>query len=159
MDSDRPLLLQPRFTLATAAAAAFVLGALYVVAPQTPLSSVGLDHPTDPWIRVLGALAIAIGVLHAAGAIANQRWYYRASIVERVAAGSIQIALSQTIGLWQLAMFGSLDLISAAWTSVALRDATTTLAPSCGNIAPIPDSPGTDPAPERRIGGTDNAES
>ncbi|MGB7237371.1 MAG: hypothetical protein WBD41_15495, partial [Rhodococcus sp. (in: high G+C Gram-positive bacteria)] len=56
-----------------------------------------------------------------AGTIANERWYYLATVVERILAGLVQVGLSIAIGPWQLAAFGSLDLIGAAWTATALR--------------------------------------
>ena len=117
----RRLLLNPRVTLGVAAAAAFILGTLYVVAPAAALEPYGFDEPEEVWIRLVGVLALAIGVLHTAGTIANERWYYVATVVERVLAGLVQVILAITIGPWQLAAFGSLDLVSAAWTALALK--------------------------------------
>lgn len=116
----RRILLTPRVTLGVAAAAAFLLGTLYVLAPDFALQPYGFDEPQEVWIRVVGALALAIGVLHAAGTIADQRWYYLATVAERVVAGLVQIGLAATVGPWQLAAFGSLDLLGAAWTALAL---------------------------------------
>jgi hypothetical protein len=117
----RRLLLNPRVTLGVAAAAAFVLGTLYVVAPAAALEPYGFDTPEEVWIRLVGVLALAIGVLHTAGTIANERWYYIATVVERVLAGLVQVWLALAIGPWQLAAFGSLDIVGAAWTAVALK--------------------------------------
>jgi hypothetical protein len=116
----RRLLLNPRITLGVAATAAFVLGAMYVIAPGVALERYGFDKPEEVWIRLVGVLAIAIGVLHAAGTIANERWYYLATVAERVLAGLLQIGLAVAIGPWQLAAFGSLDIAGASWTAVAL---------------------------------------
>ena len=40
--------------------------------------------------------------------------------IERVTAGLLQIVLAATIGPWQLAAFGCLDIVGAAWTAIAL---------------------------------------
>lgn len=113
-------LFEPRVTLAVAAAAAFVLGFSYILAPGAALSPYGLAEPNEIWIKVVGVLAVAIGVLHAGGAIANSTWYFRTSVIERVAAGLLQIGLAAGSGPWQLGLFGSLDLVSALWTAAAL---------------------------------------
>lgn len=114
------LLLSPRLTLAVAAIAAFILGTAYIIAPGPALAPYGLTQPDEIWIRVVGVLAIAIGILHTGGALADADWYYSTSVIERTVAGLLQIALALTIAPWQLALFGTLDLISAGWTVVAL---------------------------------------
>ena len=115
-----------------AAIAAFVLGIVYVLAPAAALDLYGFTEPEEVWIRVVGALALAIGVLHAAGTIANERWYFCASVVERIVAGLVQVGLAIAIGPWQLAAFGSLDIAGALWTGVALvlEDREDALAPT-----------------------------
>lgn len=113
--------LNPRVTLGVAAIAAFVLGTMYLLVPGAALAPYGLDEPQEVWIRLVGVLALAIGVLHAAGAIANERWYYQATVVERIVACLAQIGIAVTVGPWQLAGFGLLDLAGAAWTAAALR--------------------------------------
>ena len=117
----RRLLINPRVSLGVAAAAAVVLGTLYVLAPAAALEPYGFDEPKEVWIRLVGVLALAIGVLQAAGTIANERWYYVATIFERILAGLVQVGLALTIGPWQLAAFESLDLVGAGWTAIALK--------------------------------------
>lgn len=116
----RRFLLNPRITLGVAAAAAFALGTMYVLAPGAALELYGFKKPEEVWIRLVGVLAIAIGVLHAAGTVADERWYYVATVVERTLAGLLQVGLAVAIGPWPLAAFGSLDIAGAAWTAIAL---------------------------------------
>jgi hypothetical protein len=99
-----------------------VLGAILAGSPNTLLTLLGVPATTEPWIHVLGITVMAIGMLDAASARAEQTGFFRASVWVRVFVfvGFIVFTLLKIAPPILLA-FGAVDLAGAAWTFIALR--------------------------------------
>jgi hypothetical protein len=97
------------------------LGALLAVAPNVVTRIVGIAETDEPWLRLLGALAINVGGYYVTAAIRGLRPIIVASVVARTA-----------IPVWLLAfvafadadprvmIFGAADLAGATWTGFEL---------------------------------------
>ena len=97
-------------------------GLLLLLAPALVLAPLGLAVPQDVWIRLVGILAIALGltdVLAARdGVVALIRW----SVWRRLGAGIAILALvALGVAPPALVLFAAVDIAAAAWTAVAMR--------------------------------------
>ena len=99
-----------------------VLGAILMGSPNTLLSVFGFASTTEPWIRVLGVVVMAIGMLDVACARAEQTGFFRATVGTRLFA-LVAFAVFAAFGIApaMLVLFGLIDAAGAAWTFVALR--------------------------------------
>jgi hypothetical protein len=98
------------------------LGVLLAVAPNVITRVVGIVETDEPWLRLVGALAINIGGYYVTAAIRGLRPIFVASVLARAA-----------IPVWLLAfvafadadervmLFGAADLAGAIWTAAELR--------------------------------------
>ncbi len=99
-----------------------VLGLALAIAPNVVARLVGVPETREPWLRIVGALAVNIGVFYATAARKELRPIMVASVPTRLA-----------IPVWLLAfvafadadasvmVFGVADLAGAVWTAAALR--------------------------------------
>jgi hypothetical protein len=105
-------------------------GAALLLVPAVMLQPLGVPVPADVWVRVVGLLAIALGLYYRVAARAELLAFMRLSVWVRlgvacafggfIAAGLAPVAL---LG------FGLIDAAGAAWTAWALRQMGTGLAP------------------------------
>ena len=98
-----------------------VTGAFLLGAPNTFLALLRLSPTTDPWIRVLGVLVMAIGMLDSASARAELTAYFRVTVWVRL---FVLVAFVVLVGLRLapaiLMLFGAIDAAGALWTKVTL---------------------------------------
>jgi len=101
-----------------------VVGGMLLGAPNTLLMVIGLSPTTEPWIHVAGIPVMAIGMLFASGARAENLWLFRTSVWVRVFAfisfvmlAALQMAPAVVVG------FGVVDALGALWTRLSLREA------------------------------------
>ena len=101
-----------------------IVGGLLLGAPNTLLTVLGLPTTTEPWIHIAGIPVMALGMLFASSARAENRWFFRASVWVRVFAfisfvmlAVFQIAPAVVVG------FGAVDALGALWTRLSLREA------------------------------------
>lgn len=93
-----------------------------LLAPGLVLAPLGLTVPDDVWVRMVGILAMALGVgdvLAGRDGIASLiHW----SVWRRLAAG-VGIGLLVLLGLAPAALllFAAVDIATALWTATALR--------------------------------------
>jgi hypothetical protein len=101
-----------------------IVGGLLLGAPNTLLTVIGLSPTTEPWIHVAGIPVMAMGMLFASGARAEDRILFRASVWVRVFAfiSFVMLAVFQ-IAPAVVAGFGIVDALGALWTRLSLRDA------------------------------------
>ena len=99
----------------------FVAGLLFASIPGVLLDLLGAPPAVGPWPRVVGVIAIAVGVYHVAGGRSGSLLYLRASVLGRLlaAAGLIAVAIAEP--LWQLAIFAGSEVAGATWPAVLLR--------------------------------------
>ena len=99
-----------------------VAGLTFLVAPAAMIELLRFPPASDGWLRVVGLLAVAIGVYDMVGSSSGSLAYVRASVWVRVgfAAG---IALLVVTGQMTppVIVFGFVDLVGAVWTARALR--------------------------------------
>ena len=97
-------------------------GTLLLLVPALMLQPLGLPVPTDVWVRVVGLLAIALGLYYRVAARAELLAFMRLSVWVRagVALAFVGFAVG---GLAPVALlvFGLIDAAGAAWTARALR--------------------------------------
>ena len=65
-----------------------IVGGMLLGAPNTLLMVIGLSPTTEPWIHVAGIPVMAMGMLFASSARAENRWFFRASVWVRVSRSS-----------------------------------------------------------------------
>lgn len=97
-------------------------GLLLVSVPGFAFPLVGLVFEGDPWIRVVGILAIEIGVYFVVVARRELADFYWLSVFGRLGVGAGFIALV-VLGAapLQLLLFAVVDICSALWTAMTLR--------------------------------------
>ncbi len=101
------------------------VGFLLLGSPNTLLAVLRLPPATDPWIRVLGVVVIAIGLLDVASAHAEQTGFFRATVWVRffVLISFIALVLLK-LAPPVLIAFGLIDAAGAVWTRLSLSRAT-----------------------------------
>jgi hypothetical protein len=99
-----------------------VLGLTLAIAPNIVTRMVGVPETSEPWLRVVGALAVNIGLYYVAAARNELRPIMWASVPARFAipvwlAAFVVFADAEPSVL----VFGLADLAGATWTVLALR--------------------------------------
>ncbi len=106
---------------------AVAAGVGLLLMPGLVLGTLGFPPAQDGWVRVVGALAIAVGAYHIVGARNNLVPYIRATVWGRIGfaalLGGLVIA---SVMPRSLLLFAGIDVAGAVWTAVALRQATIT---------------------------------
>ncbi len=97
------------------------IGAGMLLIPNVIFSVFGIAETSEVWIRVVGLVAIALGIVYLDGARRDDVGVARASIPARSIAVVAFIALWATGGPWQLLIFGAVDLAGLSWTWYAIR--------------------------------------
>jgi hypothetical protein len=97
-------------------------GAAFLSAPAEIIARLHLPPTADGWVRVIGLLALVIGVYDIVGSRSGLLAYIRASVFVRVgfAAGIALLVLARQMPL-TLLPFGAIDFAGAIWTALALR--------------------------------------
>lgn len=99
-----------------------ITGTGLLMAPGLLLAPLGLTVPADVWVRLVGILALALGVcdlLAGRDVVASLiHW----SVWRRLAAG-VGIGLLVLLGLAPAALllFAAVDIAAALWTAIAMR--------------------------------------
>ena len=98
-----------------------------LLSPGLLLAPLGLAVPADVWIRLVGILAIALGVCDVLAGRDLVTALIQWSIWRRLAAGAC-IALLVLLGLapTALMLFAAVDIAAALWTAMAIRRRSTT---------------------------------
>jgi hypothetical protein len=97
------------------------LGIILVIAPNLVLPLFGFLPTTEVWIRVVGTLTASFSWYTFVAARTYDVAYLRASLVQRL---SLFITFLALVLLGQaqpiLMLFGSIEVLAAVWTSLAL---------------------------------------
>lgn len=101
-----------------------IIGGMAMAAPNTLLALLRLEPTVDPWIRILGVVVAAIGMLDIACARTNQVGFFRATVATRIFA-ALSFSAFVLLGLAPatILLFGAIDAAGALWTFMALREA------------------------------------
>ena len=98
------------------------LGLTLVIAPNVPLSLFGMPPADEPWIRVAGMLALLLGYYYVQCARAELRRFFELTVGARFAV-IVFFAVFVAFGFAKptLLLFGTVDVVGAIWTALALR--------------------------------------
>lgn len=116
----------------------FVLGVGLLLVPNLVIGLFGIAETTEVWIRVVGLVVLALGVLYWSMLQRGDREGFLATAYERWFVAAVLIVLAFTTGPWQLALFGLVDFIGATWTFLSLRESSD----RAGKPHPVEPSPG-----------------
>jgi hypothetical protein len=106
---------------------AVAAGVGLVLVPGLVLGTLGFPPAQDGWVRVVGALAIAVGAYHVVAARNDLVPYIRATVWGRIGFAVILGGLVTASTMPKsLLLFAAIDVGGAVWTAVALRGATVT---------------------------------
>ncbi len=97
------------------------MGLGLALVPDTVTDVFSIDPTREVWIRVVGVVAAVAGAYYLGAAMHRARWLFWWSVPVRILSGLALIALALTESVWQLWIFGILDLLGAGWTFAALR--------------------------------------
>jgi hypothetical protein len=112
----------PAISLAAYGAYLLANGVALLLAPGVTLGLLGLAHAEEPWIRVLGLVAGEIGYYFVVAARKDILALYPETVYGRGAAALVLLALVVSkIGPLQLLLFAAVDLLTAAWTYIAIK--------------------------------------
>jgi uncharacterized membrane protein len=97
-------------------------GLSFILVPNILLPLFGLAATTEVWVRVVGLLALILGVYFLNSARANDRRFFWDTVLGRVmfCTGVILFVMAGW-GSPVLILFGLIDLAGAAWTWTSLR--------------------------------------
>lgn len=100
------------------------IGLFSAVFPNALAALLRFPSTDEPWLRLVGILAIAIGIYYLGGARAEAKTFFQATVAGRfvVAVGVTVIAVAW--GYWMALGIAAAEVASAMWTWAALRKAT-----------------------------------
>ena len=99
-----------------------ITGTGLLLAPGMLLAPLGLAVPADVWVRMVGILAMALGICDVLAGRDRVASLIHGSVWRRLAAG-VCIGLLVLLGLAPAALliFAAVDTAAALWTAMALR--------------------------------------
>ena len=98
-----------------------VIGLTLMVRPDIVLTVLGLPATEEPWIHLLGYLAMVIGAYYLVAARSEAAAIVRASVPLRLVSAVIFIVVAALWGYWPVMLFAIPDAVGAAWTWSALH--------------------------------------
>jgi hypothetical protein len=100
-----------------------VAGAGLMLVPSLVLSMLGAAVPLETgWVRVVGTLAIFVGIYHIVAARNELLPYIKATVWARVGfAVLLSVVIITSRMSTSLLLFAAIDLAAAAWTGLSLR--------------------------------------
>ncbi len=102
---------------------AVLAGLGLLLAPSIILNLLRFPPAADGWVRVVGALAIAVGAYHMIAARSESMSYLRGSVPVRIGfAFGLALLVATAQMPRALLLLAAIDLGGALWTGVALRD-------------------------------------
>ena len=99
-----------------------LLGVGFILAPAAVVGVLRLPALPTGWARLIGILAVVIGIYDLVGAKSESLSYLKASVYVRIGfAGAVTLlVLSREMPVTALPI-GAIDLAGAVWTALALR--------------------------------------
>lgn len=99
-----------------------ITGTGLLLAPGSLLAPLGLTVPAEEWVRMIGILALALGICDVLAGRDLVESLIHWSVWRRLAAG-VGIGLLVLLGLAPAALllFAAVDIAAALWTAMALR--------------------------------------
>jgi hypothetical protein len=98
-----------------------IAGLGLALAPGLVLELLGFPPPGDGWVRVVGIIAVFVGMYHVIAARHELMPYIRATVPARVMfALALGVLVISKVMPPSLLLFAAVDLAGAIWTGVAL---------------------------------------
>jgi hypothetical protein len=99
-----------------------LLGMALAVAPDLVIAPFGFAHAQEPWIRVLGVVAMTLGAYYIAAAREEATAFFRWTVWGRafVFVGFTVLVMAR-VAAPPLILFGAVDAAGAVWTALELR--------------------------------------
>ena len=97
------------------------IGLALLVAPNLVFDVLGIANTSEVWVRVVGLVAIALGIVYFEAGRHGVIAVVRSSVPARIAAVAAFFLLWATGGDWQLLLFAAVDLVGVSWSIRALR--------------------------------------
>jgi hypothetical protein len=100
----------------------FVVGPVLVLAPNFLLGLFGIAPSSEVWIRVVGLIAVNLGVYSWVAAKHENKSFLAASVYTRISV-FVAFTIFALIGLVSpmIILFGAVDLAGGLWTHFALK--------------------------------------
>ena len=95
-----------------------LMGLGLVIVPEAVLAPFGIEVDDTTWVRVVGALALAVAFYYLR--LKDSREFAQATLVGRSIFAVVMTVLAFTTGPWQLVIFGAIDVLGAGWTRMEL---------------------------------------
>ena len=101
---------------------AVVAGATLIIVPNLLITTLGFPPARHGWVRVVGALALFVGIYHIVCARNELLAYVRATVWARLGFAAVLALLVITSQMpVPLLLFAAIDVAGALWTGVSLR--------------------------------------
>lgn len=97
------------------------VGTGLLLIPNQIFDILGIANTSEVWVRVVGLVAIALGVVYFGGAQDNDLGVVRSSVAARAVAVIAFVGLWITGGPWQLLIFAAVDVTGLLWSWNTLR--------------------------------------
>ncbi len=97
------------------------VGLALLLAPNLVFDLLGIANTSEVWVRVVGLVAVALGIVYFEAGRLGVVAVVRSSVPARVAAVTAFVLLWATGGEWQLLLFAAVDLAGLTWSINALR--------------------------------------
>lgn len=100
---------------------AFGFGLVLLFVPTVLLDLFRVPQTDEPWIRVIGIIAIALGVYFVSGARSEATSFLKGTVLGRFIIATGATVLFALWGYWPAMVFGFAEAAGALWTWSALR--------------------------------------
>jgi uncharacterized protein YjeT (DUF2065 family) len=102
---------------------ALAIGLFSALFPNALTALLQVPSTDEPWLRLVGVLAMAIGVYYLGGAKAEANAFFEATVVGRLVVTAGITVLAVAWGYWMVLGIAAAELASVVWTWTALRKA------------------------------------
>jgi hypothetical protein len=90
--------------------------------PNLILTTLGFAASTEPWVRVVGALAVILGYFFLRLSAANVEAFYPWTVHARFGfAAALTLLVILSLAPVNLLLFAAIDVLGGLWTFLALR--------------------------------------
>jgi hypothetical protein len=128
--SDRapPLAMDRRRGMSPLARTVFIFG-IYVIGvglammlvPGVIFQVLGIPTTDEPWIHLVGYLAVVIGFYYVVAARSGVEAFFRATVPLRLVSAVVFVGVAALWGYWPIAFFAVPDVAGALWTWSVMR--------------------------------------
>jgi hypothetical protein len=100
------------------------IGLFAALFPDALAALLRFPSTDEPWLRLAGILAIAIGIYYLGGARAEANAFFTATMAGRLVVAVGVTVIAVVWGYWMALGIAAAEVASAIWTWTALRKAT-----------------------------------